>query len=557
MDPIISRFKELDVGSLGDDEGRESKVNVVREVMDEQMLDGDVLRMCETAVQSYSDLLKLEFVTTRSWYVTALYDSVLIRFGMKLEGAKTIMAVRGEEFYKDLALKSIKKCDKSAVGLESLVDQVGSVRDFISEATGNLENLEPLVSDSYTLLFELWVVTNREIRHFQKVIAGIFMRSKLLLIDHELTRIKESVHQSKDKENADKLESTIVSYRSFLKIFLAQLQDAEATSTTESNQDAFDECLRVFFDIESMFQALNFNWLNKENRQLKEMNKALEESTSSLPTIDEATETGAMTSFVDEYLEHPNDMPFQQVPSTANHGKSSSTSSSISSASSSYTFSPVTKSYHSLSTSSYDDNSPYLDYNSLSSKERLDSGLKHFTASSTTIQNPEPRDQKFNTQNLDDDSGSETYLLMEKTNLSKELPKLLNAFNNAKRLEQELKSAASATTNSNDSSEENLRESSTNSRESSTDPSSNENSLSKSQILSNSMLQNNLLDKKKEDLKHNMDFWFNPKRAPNLPSGYNNPLFSKLSTNQAQQHTGFKSNFLNNLYGLNQTYEKK
>lgn len=554
MDPIISRFKDLEVGNARLHDEDKDPAAVIRKIMENGNVYGEALKQCEAALQCYSDLLKLEFVTTKSWYITALYESVLIRFGMKLEEAGGV--VRGEEFYKDLALKSMKKCDKSAVGLESLYDQVASVRDYILECTENLQNVAPLLSDSYTLLLELWIVTNREIRHFQKVIAGIFMRSKLLLIDHELTRIRDTIHQNENKENAEKLQNTILSYRSFLKIFLAQLHDAEESTCSESNQDAFDECLKVFFDVESMYQALNFSRLNKENYELKETNRILEEkATSSLPTIDEATETGAMTSFVEQYLDHTADLSFSQHVPSSRDGKSNSAMSSVSSASSSYTFSPTTKSYHSLSTSSYDDNSPYLDYNNLSDKDRPIAATKFSTASSSTLQNTELRtdghfnDREFKNKDLDGDTESELYMLMEKTNLSKELPKLLNAFNNAKKLEQELKTVSETTNNSNKSSQENLPIEVS-------DVSSKDSRLSNSQILPRSMVHNNLLDKKKEDLRHNMDFWFNPKRSSNLPIGYNNPLFAKLNTSSSMQ-MGFKSDFLNNLYGLHQAYEKK
>ncbi|CAG61526.1 uncharacterized protein GVI51_K07733 [Nakaseomyces glabratus] len=571
MDPIISRFKELDFAvdtserlkflDRGDTNNESDEEHDVREssagvAMIEEMILNErnngsvyshVLNQCESALQTYTDLLKLEMITTKSWYISALYDSVLIRFNLKDNNNLE----QTDEFFKDLALKSIKKCDKSAVGLESLYTSISSFRDFIASSTSGLSDMSPLLSNSMTLLFEIWVVTNREIRHFQKVIAGIFMRSKLLLIDYELVKIWNLVRSKDkndstniDKENVKKLETTITSYRAFLKIFIAQLQDAECSNQDNSNQDAFEECLRVFFDIESMYQALNFNWLLKENKHLQDKNKMLDDKMSrSLPTINESKEVHNITAFVDDFLQQP---PVLQIPMDSKHTKTASASSSISSTSS-YPFSPTSKSYHSLSTTSDDEKSPYPFYFDGNSSDRFSMKNKNYTINDSSSTLHESTMSKVADRESETDTDSDMYLMMEKTNLSKELPKLLNAFSNAKKLEQEIKTAKSTSAPS--SSQESIRESQDNSSEKQHSPSPN--NLSRSQLLSNSIINKTLLDKKKEDLMHNMDNWVNHNniKFSTLPTGLGNPLYTQLNNTHTKPH-GFKSNFLNNLYGL-------
>ncbi|OXB41642.1 hypothetical protein B1J92_K07876g [Nakaseomyces glabratus] len=571
MDPIISRFKELDFAvdtserlkflDRGDTNNESDEEHDVREssagvAMIEEMILNErnngsvyshVLNQCESALQTYTDLLKLEMITTKSWYISALYDSVLIRFNLKDNNNLE----QTDEFFKDLALKSIKKCDKSAVGLESLYTSISSFRDFIASSTSGLSDMSPLLSNSMTLLFEIWVVTNREIRHFQKVIAGIFMRSKLLLIDYELVKIWNLVRSKDkndstniDKENVKKLETTITSYRAFLKIFIAQLQDAECSNQDNSNQDAFEECLRVFFDIESMYQALNFNWLLKENKHLQDKNKILDDKMSrSLPTINESKEVHNITAFVDDFLQQP---PVLQIPMDSKHTKTASASSSISSTSS-YPFSPTSKSYHCLSTTSDDEKSPYPFYFDGNSSDRFTMKNKNYTINDSSSTLHESTMSKVADRESETDTDSDMYLMMEKTNLSKELPKLLNAFSNAKKLEQEIKTAKSTSAPS--SSQESIRESQDNSSEKQHSPSPN--NLSRSQLLSNSIINKTLLDKKKEDLMHNMDNWVNHNniKFSTLPTGLGNPLYTQLNNTHTKPH-GFKSNFLNNLYGL-------
>lgn len=96
MDPIISRFKELDFAvdtserlkflDRGDTNNESDEEHDVREssagvAMIEEMILNErnngsvyshVLNQCESALQTYTDLLKLEMITTKSWYISAL-----------------------------------------------------------------------------------------------------------------------------------------------------------------------------------------------------------------------------------------------------------------------------------------------------------------------------------------------------------------------------------------------------------------------------------------------------------------------------------------------------
>lgn len=172
-----------------------------------------------------------------------------------------------------------------------------------------------------TLLLEIWFSCNKKLKLLRNKIAGVFLRSKLLIIDHELQSF--NLHLSNVK--------IIPSFRSFMKILIEQLNDAELSK----DQSLFDDCLSVFLDIEAMFNSLHLSMLQTQNKSLQDSISGEGENFDEV----ESFSTGI-----------PND-----------HSRSSSMSTSTD-----------------------------LSY------------------------------------------------MMERTNISKELPNLLNAFNNAKRLEQEL-----------------------------------------------------------------------------------------------------------------------
>lgn len=75
----------------------------------------------------------------------------------------------------------------------------------------------------------------KRLRRLRMKIAGIFVRSKLFLIDHELVTIwhflqEQNEHETVNNENELKLAETIKSYRAFIKIFIQQLEDSESGS---------------------------------------------------------------------------------------------------------------------------------------------------------------------------------------------------------------------------------------------------------------------------------------------------------------------------------------
>ncbi|CAI1777820.1 hypothetical protein SEUBUCD646_0P03550 [Saccharomyces eubayanus] len=533
-DPIISKFHRAGLNDTEDDEDSRANSNrntgwISSMINDEKRkVEGKIklndeedlhlskatLNNCDALVKILTDIIKLEFVIHQSWYIRSLYKSVLIQFEVETTRSNKESADNSDDdsdknngneddsFYKDLSLKCIKKCEKSSLALESLSKDIDKMRDFIMSRTIENNRVDILLQNSMTLLLECWIYTMKRLRHLRMKIAGIFVRSKLLLIDHELVTIwhflqeQSNEHEMVNNENELKLRETIKSYRAFIKIFIQQLEDSEVGSPSSS---LFEECLHVFLDIESMYNSLNLNWLLNENKALQE--RLLSSSPSpengrfkGLPVIDERKEIEDISSFVNSIVDA----------------------------------SMLTHDLTPINSSDSDDLSNGV-------LDRLD---ERRLSSST----------------------SDMSLMMQRTSLQKQLPTLLTAFSNARRLEQELQNAykmeddkhSASDINSNIRQNESGMSSSISSLISQTSTLASPSPPLSSSFLSTAPSQSSprmatlpfsssssLLETQSQTLKNNMSQWLNQPR-----SGLNGA--KPIPTN----HIGFHSNVLNTLYGI-------
>ncbi|QLQ78846.1 hypothetical protein HG537_0B01940 [Torulaspora globosa] len=326
-DPIVSLFCERNVeGNL--DEG------AIRLWVEQQSQSHEDIKNCEEALEIYTDLLKLEFYIAKSWDIRTLIQSVAVKFELAETNLDpTVEQVHDDYFYRDIALKCIHDCDKLSNSLQKKQNRLDEIRRYLSSKR------ETILEDSSTFLLELWFTCRQKLCLMRDRVAAIFIRSKALMIDHELESFE---HRLSDT-------TILSSYRSFMKILIEQLQDSEISF----DQSLFSECLQVFLDIEAMYNALNFNLILDDNETLQD---------------------SLMIS--------------------------------------------------SQSETNFDNN-----YNG------QESNL--WSSTSRNIVNDHSRTSSL--------SGSSSFsMMMDRTNLAKELPSLLTAFNNAKKMEQEIENVRTA-----------------------------------------------------------------------------------------------------------------
>lgn len=346
-DTIVSVFHgcDNDRGSLEPD--------VLKTLVDRQTKKPGVqeqdISYCTQTLQIYMELLKIELFLEKTWDIKILGKSVLVKFELD-EINNDLRENNSNGFYKDIALKCIRRCDKLSIQLQNLQQEAASVRDYMASMQSRI------LEDSITLLVELWFTCKVKLLTLRNKVAKVFIDSKLLLIDIELESLKTHLSTKKD------YTKVIPAYRSFMKILVEQLQDAQTTG----DQTLFDECLQVFLDVEAMYNSMNFSWLLSDNKLLQ----------------DSLTEADAKNHAVTD--------PF------------------------------------------------IMDSLSPSSLE-------------TDNSDPELRSRSSSTS-VPMSTSTDLSLVLERTQLSKELPSLLTTFNNAKRMEQEIENIRITPNNNNNNS---------------------------------------------------------------------------------------------------------
>ncbi|CEP61566.1 Mdm36p LALA0_S03e05732g [Lachancea lanzarotensis] len=448
------------------------------------------LRRCESALSIFTDLIKLQFLVHKSWDLQALSKSVLLRFGIQTGSIPTQdpKMDHAETFYRELALKTITRCGKLSEAIEKLSSDSQRIREYLDAQTSN--DPTACLEDCTCLLLEIWFLCGKNMRSLKRNIAELFIRAKLLLIDCELEVMKSLASE----DGYGTLQETVVSYRSFIKVLLQQVQDAAVSN----DQTSFEECLQVFLDVESMFNAMNFSYLLYETQQVDPETQLTSVSRSNI--VQEAAELRDMSQFADDGA------------------------------------------------------------NSVSPDEE-DNEFADLLPRST---NRSPDRRMSETSNLS------VSLMMEKTSLKRELPKLLQAFNDAKRLEQELENARAAKNGHSEvtSSTSSLNANTASPPSSVWSPSSSllMGSASKlSHDLNNSIFSTSSNAESEDDAKAT-DGLLQRKKTPSttfLPAeGFTNSFHrdNQSMWPSVQQHPsslrhsratqGFSSNVLNNLYGL-------
>ncbi|SCV04538.1 LANO_0G10814g1_1 [Lachancea nothofagi CBS 11611] len=498
VDPIISHFKDQENISketlaelIKEQQGKESRAKKNVGPSHKLHIRDKNLSNCEKALSIFTDLLKLTFLIQKSWDLQALCKSVLVRFDIQTSGysGQEPKLDHAETFYRELALKTITRCGKLSEAIEKLSLDSQAIRDYLQEQSEY--DAASCISDSACLLLEMWFLCGKTMQSLKRNVAALFIKAKLLLIDCELEVMKSLASE----DGYGSLEETVTSYRLFIKVLLQQIQDAD----TNHDQTLFEECLQVFLDVESMFNAMNINCLLYETQHAPQESQITQSAKSNI--VQEASELRDISQFVDD---------------------------------------TVNAEVHS-------DENEFAD---LLPKEL------------GTIKE----------RRMSETSSLSVSLMMEKTSLKRELPNLLQAFNNAKRLEQELENARATKSSPQENSLLNLSMRAPTSSLSSSMISPSSSVLMSSLPRFGSELSSSMYSKSssmglEDDSKVKEDSLMKSTNSasdlrlippdPHPASGKNDKLLrlssiQKLpsSYRQTTNVQGFGSNVLNNLYGL-------
>ncbi|CAL9727606.1 mitochondrial distribution and morphology protein 36 [Monosporozyma unispora] len=250
------------------------------------------LSYCYESLNIISDLLKLQMFYNDSIEFQSLNGYIEEKFirNVELNGnminhishVTKLIELRDDVSYdqwkyKENALKTIQKCNKMLIGLDSLTINLTDIREFIDN------NMDELLRDSMTLLAEIWFYLVVQFKWFKIQIVSTFIKSKCLLINFELHLVLDYLMNSDyyegnaifKREVSEKLQNTILSFNSYISDLIKNINHAIEIK----DENLYNESFTSFLDIEVMYNHLNFEWLIPEEEN-EDANKSLSDETT-------------------------------------------------------------------------------------------------------------------------------------------------------------------------------------------------------------------------------------------------------------------------------------
>ncbi|KAH3902942.1 Mdm36p SCDLUD_000541 [Saccharomycodes ludwigii] len=223
-----------------------------------------ILKQCNAAINLYTILIKLKIQLNKSWDIQTFTKSILVRFDPNSTSYSN-------EFYKDISLKIIDKVEKLSKNLNSYSLTNSNISDFINNTISQQGISIMYMNDGMVLLWECWSLCNINVKHVKNKLTSLYMKAKLLLIEYELTLINDKIKSLQDIESKDntttlvlkryaQLDQTVKAYKGFINVLLENLEQAEV----DQDDVTFNDCMKLFNDIEAMYAASNIDWLLEE-----------------------------------------------------------------------------------------------------------------------------------------------------------------------------------------------------------------------------------------------------------------------------------------------------
>lgn len=161
--------------------------------------------------------------------------------------------------YKFIGLKSLDKCNKMLIGIDSMINKLDEIKQFI------WSNVNDITRDSMCLLLEMWLHLFDQFKWLRLRIISAFVKSTCLMINFELQVILDYLMNSTQLDNNKKFKSkakdNIINTIKSFNLFIKGLIDSLNLSIDKYDEKVFNESFQLFLDIEAMYHQLNFNWL--------------------------------------------------------------------------------------------------------------------------------------------------------------------------------------------------------------------------------------------------------------------------------------------------------
>ena len=233
------------------------------------------LQYCNTALDLLSDIRSLcegianseDFQRLSKKVDDIFLHSTASTLNSTKAKTKTTAAV-SDDTVRDLAIQSIQEVNKLLISFEVCSQETSVIREHLSR------NIAFVIQDSLTLLLQLWFLLMKSLKTLRFRVMTLFIKAKCLVINYELSLILKYLDDSLlmqenggsdlasgiNVKSRDSVQHILDSFNSFIRALVQDLVMAES----QRNQNLFDRCLDIFLDIESMYNQMNFNWLVQE-----------------------------------------------------------------------------------------------------------------------------------------------------------------------------------------------------------------------------------------------------------------------------------------------------
>ena len=229
------------------------------------------LQYCNTALDLLSDIRSLYEGIANSDDFQGLnkkVDEIFLHSTPQTKAKTKITSAVPDDTVRDLAIQSIQEVNKLLISFEVCSQESSVIREHLSR------NIAFVIQDSLTLLLQLWFLLMKSLKTLRFRVMTLFIKAKCLVINYELSLIlkylDDSLVMQENKgtnlvsginvKSRDSVQHILDSFNSFIRALVQDLVMAES----QRNQNLFDRCLDIFFDIESMYNQMNFNWLVQE-----------------------------------------------------------------------------------------------------------------------------------------------------------------------------------------------------------------------------------------------------------------------------------------------------
>lgn len=207
---------------------------------------------CSMGIKIYKNLLNLEY-ELNSWEFLTLKASININFNHN-----TNSTMQTRKFDIKIAKKVIERCNFIDEEVNKLHNyKLKILNNFISGLT-----IQEYLSDPGCLLLKIYFKIINLKNDIVEKISISYTKSKLLIISFELKQITDMIESSENPliEVGTDFQSTLEGYKDFVTVLINQLDQA----VQDKDPDQIQECLEVLNDVEKMYESVRVNFFINE-----------------------------------------------------------------------------------------------------------------------------------------------------------------------------------------------------------------------------------------------------------------------------------------------------